>query len=195
LRLHFHITALSENDFSRMKQVPISALDKESLKKIYDPQMVTFQKSLIPFIQKVLEVEKINFLAITGSREAIKIEFHDKFELIKQPVFTNLITNVDSFIRKNFHGLSYSLLILDKDGHLEMRLSPRSVDGKGVLEMAGIILKRDPDISFSTEDNSEKITYFKEINKQVCRKFSGFESGNYIDLFEKENIKVLPCKK
>ena len=171
LRLHLHVLGLTKDDFAKMKEVKLDELVKNGLNRdlILDPAIDKFKKSLLGELNDIF-----------GG--ALKYEFGIRFSLdnIDPEILADNIKIIDQKIAKVFSSLSYSLCLVIDSSKVHLNISPRSVFGKGVLESEGILLKRDKNIKFSTEQKKEKIEFLKKTYEKLSSKFADIKKGAYL---------------
>ncbi len=162
LRLHVHVGGLNEDEIANMEPL------EEDLPILRDEIIGRFK-------------EKAQTEGLETYVYGIKRAFHgNDFGLLVQGISEacNQAEDILSQLQKDFSVVSYSFALEIEEDTYSLSISPKSSDGRGVLEATGIILSRDDKLKADDEFIKQRNGFLSQVQKQLVNNL-GAEKGKF----------------
>jgi hypothetical protein len=153
-RLHVHVCGLTKDEVDKMEE-----LDEKTA--IFEDEIITRFKKDIGLL------EDFEIYAYGARKDLGDIEKND---------FMNEVRSADLRVREilskyhdNFSVISYSFCVLIESGKASLYFSPKSRDGRGVLEAIGIVLNRDKLLAPEKEFTGQRDKFLKRVQDKLMK--------------------------
>ncbi len=153
-RLHVHVCGLTKGEVEKME-----ILDEET--NIYEDEIIE------QFKKEIAQLDGFEEYAYGARKDLENIKdgnFMDEIKYIDIKVKEIL----SKFVSK-FSVISYSFSIIIEDDRASMYVSPKSRDGRGVLEAVGIILDREENLEIDKDFIDGRNKFLKRVQDKLIQ--------------------------
>jgi len=156
-RLHLHVCAFTQEEINKFSKVP-----KKSFSQFND-------KIIEDFISK-FEISQNALQYPFGIKAEIDVINKDSLVKVLKDIDLKSISALDKINKTGRYAIaSYSFAIKIDGGKVELFISAKSVNGRGVLESLGIVLKRDSKLVPDGHFYSVRNNFLKKVKEEILK--------------------------